>query len=152
MTSFLVAVTLALAPAFAAQHDGHGQHKAAMDHRGHQAMGFDQRKIRHTFTPTDRGGTIDIAALDARDAPTIAKIRTHLAEVAKLFKAGDFSKPVFIHAQDPPGADTMKSLRGDIDYRFEEKPAGGSLAVTSANREAVAAIHAFLRFQDTEHK
>jgi hypothetical protein len=132
--------------------DPHAQHKAGMDHRGNQAMGFDQAKIRHTFTPSAQGGTIEVAALDPRDGVTIEQIRRHLREIAKLFKAGDFSKPVFIHAQNPPGADVMKARRADIDYRFEETAAGGRLAVSSGNADAVAAIQSFLKFQQAEHK
>jgi hypothetical protein len=140
-------VSAAIAP-----QDPHAQHKAAMDHRGHQAMGFDQAKVKHTFSPSADGGTIDVAALDPADAVTIRQIRGHLKEIAKLFKAGDFSKPVFIHAQDPPGADVMKARRQDIQYRFEETPSGGRLAISSADAKAIAAIQAFVTFQRDEHK
>ena len=145
----VLALTLA-APSVTKQ--DHAQHKAGMDHRGNQAMGFDQAKIRHTFTPGDRGGTIEVIAKAASDSDTIAQIRSHLQEIAKLFKAGDFSKPVFIHAQNPPGAATMKALRSEIDYRFDDVPAGGKLSATSMNAEAIAAIQSFLRFQQDEHK
>jgi hypothetical protein len=148
----LIALTLALTPASVTVQDPHAQHKAGMDHRGNQAMGFDQAKIQHTFTTVERGGEIQVVAKDAKDAETVTQIRSHLREIARLFKAGDFSKPVFIHAQNPPGADTMKARRGSIDYRVEEIPSGAKLTIASDNAEAVAAIHAFLRFQQQEHK
>jgi hypothetical protein len=147
----VVALILTFTSPFVTGQD-QAQHKAGMDHRGNQAMGFDQANIRHTFATSDRGGTIEVIAKAASDAATIAQIRSHLREIAKLFKAGDFSKPVFIHAQNPPGAATMKARRSDIDYRFDEVPAGGKLTVTSSNAEAVAAIQSFLRFQQDEHK
>jgi hypothetical protein len=146
----MLALLTCAAPA-AAQQNPH-QHQADMDHRGHQAMGFDQSKSRHTFTTNDRGGTIEAVAVDARDTTTIGQIRSHMREIAKLFKNGDFSKPLFIHAQNPPGADAMKTRRADIDYRVEDLPAGARIIVSSADPGAIAAIHAFLRFQQNEHK
>lgn len=130
----------------------HGRHKQAMDHRGHQAMGFDQSKATHTFTSTDTGGTIAIAANSASDSATIDQIRAHLKEIAKLFKDGDFSKPRFIHGGMPPGADVMKASRAAIDYRYEETAAGGKVVIASADRDAVAAIHRYLEYQKNEHR
>lgn len=129
------------------QHD-----KMAMDHRGHQAMGWDQAKATHTFAPSIDGGSIEVAANDAADQTTVTAIRTHLAEIAKSFKAGDFDKPVFIHAQTPPGADAMKRLKGEISYRYEETRAGAKVTIATKNAEAIDAVHAFLKFQQDEHK
>ena len=129
------------------QHD-----KMAMDHRGSQAMGWDQSKATHTFAPSSDGGSIEVVANDAADKATIAAIRTHLAEIAKSFKAGDFDKPAFIHAQTPPGVDAMKRLKGDISYRYEETPKGGKVTIATKNAEASDAVHAFLKFQQDEHK
>jgi hypothetical protein len=137
---------------FVPQSDPHAQHQAGMDHRGNQAMGFDQAKIQHTFAAATQGGSIQVVAKDPKDATTISQIRSHLRDIAKLFKAGDFSKPLFIHARTPPGTDVMTARRADIDYRSEEIPAGGRLSVASANVEAVAAIQAYLRYQQEEHK
>jgi len=46
----------------------------------------------------------------------------------------------------------MKRLRNDIEYSFEETPNGGRVVISSANKEAIEAIHRFLRFQIEEHK
>jgi hypothetical protein len=46
----------------------------------------------------------------------------------------------------------MKRLRKNIQYAFEETPDGGRVVISSANKEAVEAIHRFLRFQIEEHK
>ena len=148
----LVTICLSLAPQASAQHEGHDQHRADMDHRGNEAMGFDQAKITHTFTTDERGGAIQVVARDAADAASVSQIRTHLREITKLFKGGDFSKPVFIHAQTPPGIDVLKARRAEIDYRFQEIPAGAKVTISSSNSEAIDAVHAFLRFQQGEHQ
>jgi hypothetical protein len=124
----------------------------AMDHRGHQAMGWDQSKATHTFAPSPDGGSIDVAANDPADTATVTAIRAHLAEIAKAFKAGDFDKPAFIHAQTPPGVEVMKRLKGEISYRYEETPKGGKVTITTTNAEAIGAVHDFLKFQQDEHK
>ena len=74
----LIAAALSLAPQTATQHDAHAQHRADMDHRGQQAMGFDQARIRHTFAAAERGGVIEIVAKDPKDSETVARIRGHL--------------------------------------------------------------------------
>ncbi len=148
-TTIRVAIlVLALAGPAAAQmqHD-----KAAMDHRGHQAMGWDQSKATHTFTQSASGGRIDIAANDAADAVTIAAIRSHLMEVSKAFKAGDFDKPMFIHAETPPGVPDMTRLKAAISYTYEDLPRGGRVTIASADATAIEAVHAFLKFQQQEH-
>lgn len=128
------------------QHD-----KMAMDQRGHQAMGWDQAKATHTFAPSNDGGSIEVAANDAADTATITAVRAHLADIAKSFKAGDFDKPMFIHAQTPPGVEAMKRLKAEIAYRYEETPHGGKVTIVSKNADAIAAVHAFLAFQRDEH-
>ncbi len=141
-------LVLALAGPAAAQmqHD-----KAAMDHRGHQAMGWDQSRATHTFTPSSDGGRIEVAANDAADAVTIAAIRAHLSEIAKAFKAGDFDKPMFIHAETPPGVPEMTRLKAAISYTYEDLPRGGRVTIASTDATAVEAVHAFLKFQQQEH-
>lgn len=46
----------------------------------------------------------------------------------------------------------MKALKGDISYTFEEMDRGGRVRISTANTEAVSAIHDFLRFQIDDHK
>lgn len=146
--TFAAIIAVALAGSAAAQmpHD-----QAAMDHRGHQAMGWDQSKATHTFAPSAEGGRIEIKANDAADAVTIAAIRSHLQEIAKSFKAGEFDKPMMIHAQTPPGVPEMTRLKAQIDYKYEELPAGGKVTIASADAGAIKAVHDFLKFQGTEH-
>lgn len=76
----------------------------------------------------------------------------HLGHIAKAFQSGDFDIPMFVHDTVPPGVPEMKQLRKEIHYSFEETPNGGRVVITSANKEALEAIHRFLRFQMEEHK
>jgi hypothetical protein len=46
----------------------------------------------------------------------------------------------------------MKRLRKEIRYTFEESASGGRVVISSADKDAVAAIHNFLRYQIEEHK
>jgi hypothetical protein len=150
--SLILALAIGFIPQLVTAQDTKKPDHAAMDHRGHEAMGFDQAKITHTFSTADRGGTVQIVAKDAKDSVTVSQIRAHLKEIARLVTAGDFSKPVFIHAQDPPGIDVMKRRRREIDYGYQEMASGGRLTISSSQPDAVAAIHRFLRFQQDEHK
>jgi hypothetical protein len=133
-----------------AQHAQHDKH--AMDRRGNIAMGFDQSKITHTFTPSDTGGEILIKARDAGDAPTIAQIRSHVKEIEKAFAEGDFSKPFFIHDEKVPGADDLKAEKDALEYRAHALSDGSRLVIVAKNPKAKDALHAFLRYQGKEHK
>jgi hypothetical protein len=46
----------------------------------------------------------------------------------------------------------MKRLREVIQYKLENTERGGRIRISSKNAEAVEAVHAFLRFQITDHK
>ena len=59
---------------------------------------------------------------------------------------------MFIHDQIPPGVPTMKRLKGEIRYEYEPTAAGARVRISSGNREAIRAIHDFLRFQITDHQ
>jgi hypothetical protein len=76
----------------------------------------------------------------------------HLGHIAQVFQNGDFDIPMFVHDTVPPGMTEMKTLRKTIDYSFEETPNGGRIVISSKNKEALTAIHRFLRFQIEEHK
>jgi hypothetical protein len=116
------------------------------------AMGFDQDKIDHRFRSSASGGTIEVEAKDARDAATVGQIRAHLQEIAKAFAAGDFSKPLLTHGEQPPGVPVLQQRKIDIRYAYEERPAGGLVRITTANGEALDAVHAFLDYQTREHR
>lgn len=115
-------------------------------------MGFDQDKTTHHFRLFDNGGAIDVAVKDADDKTNRDAIRAHLPHIATLFAAGDFAIPGFVHAQDVPGTADLGRLKGDIKYAYVETPQGGRVDIVTTHPGALAAVHAFLRFQIADHK
>jgi hypothetical protein len=69
--------------------------------------------------------------------------------IAVKFAQGDFDMPIFIHATVPPGAETMKRLKSKIIYQAENTAHGAQLRITTHDTQALAAIHGFLRFQNS---
>ena len=125
--------------------------QAELNKRGAEAMGFEQQKITHHFRLLRAGGLIEVQANDEKDADSIARIRKHLAEQAKRFGQGDFSAPEHTHAEVPPGVPTMVKLAAKIQYEYLPTPRGGKLRISSADPEAVAAVHEFLKYQTEQH-
>ena len=115
-------------------------------------MGFDQDKATHHFRLTSKGGAIEVQANDARDSSSRDQIRTHLHHIAEAFKAGDFSIPMFVHDETPPGVESMKGLKQEITYRYEQTDRGGRVTISTTDPWALEAIHSFLRYQIREHK
>ena len=113
------------------------------------AMGFSQAASRHTFRLYPDGGAIEVRG---DDAATVKAIRAHLQMIAKEFAAGNFEKPQAVHDQMPDGAAGMKKLQRDIKYHYSEIESGGRVRITTKNRQALDAVHQFLRFQIREHK
>jgi hypothetical protein len=129
----------------------HAQHHADVNSRGDQVMGFDHEKTTHHFRLMSDGGAIEVEANDPKDTASSDQIREHLSHIAQMFAAGDFTAPMLIHAQTPPGVAVMKRLKAEIEYRFEETERGGRIRITTTNSEALPAIHEFLRFQISDH-
>jgi hypothetical protein len=127
------------------------KHKHEVDERGERAMGFSQTKTTHHFTLHADGGSIQVEANDAADAESRARVREHLSQVAKSFAEGDFAKPKEVHAQAPPGVETMRRLRASIKYEYSETERGARVRISTADAEALAAVHAFLKFQIEDH-
>lgn len=67
----------------------------------------------------------------------------HLKHIVSMFSNGDFSIPMFVHSQTPPGVTEMKDKRADIIYTFEELPTGGRVRITTANHDTLNAVHDF---------
>jgi hypothetical protein len=76
----------------------------------------------------------------------------HLSHIVKLFSAGDFDIPMFIHGTMPPGAAIMNKRRELISYRCMDTQRGAKIQITTSDPEALRAIHAFLRFQISDHR
>lgn len=91
-------------------------HASGVDARGDQAMGFSHQMTAHHFILLPDGGLIIANANDPKDEKSREEIRQHMEHIAKLFSAGDFNLPMFIHDQVPPGVPEMKKLSDDIQY------------------------------------
>jgi len=134
-----------------AQADASGRHRAEVEKHGDEAMGFPHDKITHHFRLSSDGGAVEVTANDSKDAANTQAIRSHLKQIVTMFANGDFSTPMFIHSQTPPGVPVMKQKRATISYTFEELPAGGRIRIQTADPEALKAVHEFLRFQIEDH-
>lgn len=132
--------------------DQHHNHQQGVNERGDHAMGFSHEKTTHHFRLTAEGGAIEVTANDPSDTASLEQIRSHLSHIAKLFREGNFSTPMFIHGEAPPGVPAMKSLKGKISYRFERIDLGGRVRIETGNAEAIEAIHEFLRYQIKDHR
>jgi len=155
----ILCALLVCSTAVAAQaHDDHSS--AQPDHskheeinkRGDQGMGFAQDKITHHFLLRKDGGAIQVTANSADDKTSKEEIQMHLHHITQAFKSGDFDIPMFVHDDTPPGVDVMTKLKDQIHYKYKSAANGGRVVISSANAEAVTAIHDFLKFQITEHK
>jgi len=136
-------------------HKDHGadsSHHTIVEKNGTQAMGFSQTSTTHHFRLFPDGGAIEVTTNQPNDGTAMLAIRTHLSQIASMFGNGDFSTPMFVHDSIPPGVTTMKALRTNIHYRYEETANGGRVLILSSDPAALGAIHDFLRFQISEHR
>jgi hypothetical protein len=129
----------------------HKGHQAEVQKHGDEAMGFPHDKTTHHFRLYADGGAIEITANDSKDDADVKAIRSHLTHIVAMFSNGDFSIPMFIHDQVPPGAEVMKKERKQISYSIEELAAGGRVRIKAKSDETVKAVHDFLRFQIEDH-
>ncbi|HYU78639.1 MAG TPA: hypothetical protein VEK56_06620 [Vicinamibacterales bacterium] len=120
--------------------------------RGAAAMGFDQDKVTHHFRVTTQGGVIQVDVRDPSDHTNREAIRLHLRQIAAAFAEGNFETPFATHAEVPPGVAALQRLTTMVTYSFEETTTGGRVRIVTTNREALAAIHVFLRYQIQEHR
>jgi len=127
------------------------QHQADVERHGDEAMGFSHDKTTHHFRLYSDGGAIEVTVNDNKDSQNLQAIRSHLTHIVTMFSNGEFSIPMFVHDQVPPGVPVMKEKRSEISYSFEELPSGGRVWIKTTNSEALKAIHDFLRFQIEDH-
>ncbi len=135
----------------AAKADGSAEHGRHVDGR-HDTLGMSHTKSAHSFRLFADGGAIELRAKDPADEATVAAIRAHLQDISPQFAKGDFSTPRFVHGYPPDGVAQLEQLRDDITYRYQQVDGGGRIRITTRSAEALAPIHAFLRFQVTEHR
>ena len=127
-------------------------HTVRVDERGDKGMGFSHATTTHHFRLYNDGGAIGVEANDPKDEESKAQVRSHLQMIARKFKAGDFSLPMFIHATTPPGMKALQRRKAHITYRYEQTTNGAQVRLLTKDRQARNAIHAFLRFQINDHR
>src|SRR6184192_2755615 len=91
-------------------------HHEGVVQRGDEVMGFSHEKTTHHFRLYADGGAIEVEANDAQDTASRDEIGSHLEHIVAMFAAGNFSAPMLIHAQNPPGTEEMRKLRESIQY------------------------------------
>jgi len=122
-----------------------------MQERGAHVMGVDQSTSAHVFEDLPDGGRVVLDRNDPSDTAGIRTIRAHMHDIEAAFRAGDFTKPFQVHAQQVPGTDVMKERRAAISYENADRPRGGEVRIRSTDSVAVRAIHEFLEFQRQQH-
>jgi hypothetical protein len=146
----IVITSLGLATAVSAQ-----QTTTAAQHHsttGKEVMGFDQDKTTHHFYLYDDGGAIDVSAKDASDKTNIDAIRAHLPHIATMFGQGHFDAPMMVHDTTAvPGVEELAKFKDKVKYVYTETATGGRVDVITTDKDAVAAVHAFMKFQIHEH-
>src|SRR5207244_9915780 len=79
------------------------QHQTDVEKHGDAAMGFPHDKTTHHFRLYSDGGAIEVTADDSKDSVNVHAIRSHLTHIVTMFSNGEFSIPMFVHDQIPPG-------------------------------------------------
>ena len=87
------------------------QHQADVEKHGDEAMGFPHDKTTHHFRLYSDGGAIEVTVNDSKDSQNMQAIRSHLTHIATMFSNGEFSIPMFVHDQVPPGVPVIKDIR-----------------------------------------
>jgi hypothetical protein len=128
------------------------QKAEALKTRGDEAMGFDQDATAHHFTLTVAGGSIEVTVKNAADQKNLAAVRAHLRTIADEFAHGRFDRPLQTHGEVPPGVGAMQANPRAVVFRYEDLPTGGAVRVETGDAGLVSAVHAFLRYQITEHR
>jgi hypothetical protein len=126
-------------------------HRADVDRRHDEVSGTAHDSVVHHFVLARDGGSIQLEMADASDPEGRDRIRQHLRMVARAFALGDFTMPMLVHDQTPPGVDIMKARKDRIRYRFSATDQGAAVRISTRDAEALAAVHAFLRFQIQDH-
>ena len=124
-----------------------------LDARGQHVMGFDQQKTTHHFRLYEDGGSIEVSVKDKTDAQNLTAIRSHLPHISRMFGEGQFDAPMLVHdRKDVPGIADLARLKAQVTYTFVETPAGGRVDIVTTDKDALSAVHAFLKFQIQDHK
>src|ERR1700733_3979480 len=142
------AVVFVLAAAQAFSQD----HQAMVNEHGDHVMGFSHEKTTHHFELSYDGGAIDVRANDVKDTASRDQIRGHFHPIVQMFAAGNFKVPMLVHSVDVPGSATMSRLKDQLHWDLQETPRGAKINIVADNKEALDAVHEFLRFQIEDHQ
>lgn len=127
-------------------------HRTAVDERHQSTTHVQSAGTEHHFLLARDGGAIQLEVKDATQAENRDRIRGHLQAVARAFGEGDYSMPMSIHAEKPPGLQVMKERRSAIRYTYSPTALGGRVRIATNDATALAAVHEFLRFQIRDHE
>jgi hypothetical protein len=120
--------------------------------RGGHVMPFSLQATEHVFTQTVSGGTQQVVARNAGDAPQVTLVRQHLREIREQFLKGDFSGPSHIHGADMPGLAQLQAAQpGQLAIAYRDIPAGAELRYTTTETNLVAALHQWFGAQLADH-
>lgn len=128
------------------------KHFSELNERGEREMGFSQNTTTHHFLMYSDGGAIQVEVNNEKDTDNLEKIRKHLAQVAESFTKGDFSTPLAVHAELPPGTKTMQLLKTKISYTYVETDKGAQVKIRTQDQVGLFAIYDFLRYQIIDHQ
>jgi hypothetical protein len=149
----IVIPSLALTGGASAQQTTASTHAQHLTTAGKQVMGFDQDKTTHHFHLYADGGAIDVSVKDKADKTNLDAIRSHLPHIAMMFGQGNFDAPMMVHdTKDVPGIKDLAKFKDKVQYTYVETPLGGRVDVLTTDKDALAAVHAFLTFQIADHK
>ena len=126
---------------------------AEMKERGAEAMGFDQDTTTHHFrlTQARRAHRGQRERRRATSPGAMRFARTSRRSPASS-RRGTSRSPFMTHAEVPPGVETMKRLGRQDPVRVRpDRAAAGIVRIETDDAAARAAVHAFLRYQITEH-
>jgi hypothetical protein len=116
-----------------------------------QVMPFDMSKTMHVFRKTSAGGVETIVVKDPSDTADLALIRSHLQKESKLFAAGNFSDPAYIHGSDMPGLQALSAGATRLEVRYSPLPAGAQIAFITQDASLVSAVHEWFDAQVKDH-
>ena len=144
----LVSLASLVAPSLAAAQHSHTDLNA----RGQAVMGFDQERTTHHFRLFTDGGSIEVDVQRAEDLANLTAIQQHLPHIAQMFAAGRFDAPMLVHDRaDVPGTAAMTAHSASIRYLYVPTPSGGRVEIRTDNPDALAGVHAFLKYQIADH-
>lgn len=146
----VAALALALALAAVACGDA-GSRRAEVAERGGEVMPFDLDATTHRFTPVGDGLVQTVVADDPGDADQVALVRSHLADEAGRFAAGDYGDPAAIHGDDMPGLAALEAGSSAVEVTHADVPGGATITYATTDPALVEALHLWAEAQVTDH-